>query len=72
MNKETIDKLMKGLITISALAIVAGALFKLQHWAYGDRLLIWGILANSILSGYEISRLKKIISKLKCEKSKVV
>jgi len=30
MNKETIDKLMNGFITISALAIVAGALFKLQ------------------------------------------
>lgn len=28
MNKETVDKLMNGLVTISALAIVTGALFK--------------------------------------------
>lgn len=71
MNNETIGKLMKVLIAISALTILAGALFKLQHWAYGDIILMTGLIANFGLSSYEINRLKSIISKLKCEKSKV-
>jgi hypothetical protein len=71
MNKETINRLMNGLITISVLAIVAGALFKLQHWTYGDRLLIWGFFANFLISGFEIRRLKRIISELEREKKKV-
>ena len=70
MNKKMIGTIMKSLLIISAVAILAGALFKLQHWAYGDRLLFWGILANLILSSFEISRLRKIISKFEGGKSK--
>lgn len=70
MNKEMTDKLMKSLLLISTIAFLAGALFKLQHWAYGDRLLFWGILVNLILSSFEISRLRKIISKSENEKSR--
>lgn len=71
MNKETIDKLMNGLLAISVLAILVGCLFKLQHYPYGDRILIWGFIANSVLSGFEISRLKRIVSELEREKRKV-
>lgn len=63
MSKEMIDKLMKTLIVISALFILAGALFKLQHWPHGDRLFTVGLYANIILSSFEISRLRRIISK---------
>jgi len=71
MSNELFGKIMKSLLVISALAILAGALFKLQHWAYGNELLKWGIIANLVLSAYEISRLRKIISKSEKEKSKV-
>ena len=63
MSNELFGKIMKSLLLLSILAILAGALFKLQHWTYGNELLKWGILANLVLSAYEISRLRKIISK---------
>ena len=69
MNKKMIGTIMKSLLIISAVAILAGALFRLQHWPYGDRLLFWGIFANLILSSFEISRLRKIISKSENEKT---
>ena len=72
MNKKMIGTIMKSLLIISAVAILAGALFKLQNWPYGESLLYWGILSNLILSSYEISRLRKIILKLENEKSRIV
>ncbi len=71
MSNEMINKLMKSLLAISALAILAGALFKLQHWPYGEHILTYGFMANFVLSAYEINRLRKIISKSEKEKSKV-
>lgn len=72
MSKEMIDTIMKSLIVISALLILAGALFKLQHWPHGDSLFTVGLYANIILSSFEISRLRKIISKSENEKSRIV
>ena len=72
MSNELFGKIMKSLLFISILAVLAGALFKLQHWVYGNELLKWGILANLILSAYEISRLRKIVSKFEKEKSRNV
>jgi len=63
MSNELVGKIMKSLLFISTLAILAGALFKLQHWAYGEQILMSGFIVNFILRGYEISRLKKIVSK---------
>ena len=69
MSNELFGKIMKGLLFISALAILAGALFKLQHWANGEQILKFGLIANFLLSSYEISRLRKVISKY--EKSEI-
>jgi len=63
MSNELYGKIVKSLLLLSTLAILGGALFKIQHWSYGNELLKWGILANLVLSAYEISRLRKIISK---------
>ena len=71
MSKEMMDKLMKTLLFISALAIFAGALFKLQHWLYGNQLLVTGFLANFLLGSFEISRLRKIITKFEKSDRKV-
>ena len=69
MSNELFGKIMKSLLLLSTMAILAGALFKLQHWVYGNELLKWGIIANLVLSAYEISRLRKIVSKFEKEKS---
>ena len=63
MKNEQINKVMNSLLGVSSLAILVGALFKLQHYPSGDLILWIGILSNFILSSFEISRLKKIIAK---------
>jgi len=65
MKIEKINKLMNTLLIISSLAILVGAFFKLQHYPHGDIIFWCGIWSEIILSGYEISRLKQIIAKLK-------
>lgn len=62
MNRETMDRVMKGLLTASFFAIFMGAMFKLQHWPYGIEILKVGIGACIIISYIEIRRLRKIIS----------
>ena len=65
MNKNHIEKLMNALLGISAFLILAGSLFKLQHYPYGDIILSFGIITSLGLSYIEISRLKRIIKILK-------
>ncbi len=69
MNKKQLDKLMNVLIGISTFLILIGAFFNLQHYPNGNLILDIGIISNILLSGFEISRLKKIIKVLE-EKEK--
>jgi hypothetical protein len=55
---------MNFLLTLSAMAILIGALCKLQHWPFGDHILWGGFLTQFIFGSIEISRLKKIIKNL--------
>lgn len=64
MNKNQIGKLMNGLLGVSAFLILAGALFKLEHYPYGNLIFWIGIITSLGLSSIEISRLKKIIKVL--------
>lgn len=63
MNKEKLNKLMNTLLLISTMAILVGALLKLQHYPYGNHIFWLGIWTNFVFSSYEINRLKKIIAK---------
>ncbi len=65
MKIAKIDLLMIILISVSAFVIFVGALFKLEHWIYGDVILKWGVIASLIFGSIEIWRLKKIIAKSK-------
>ena len=65
MSETNLNKLMNGLLMLSALAILLGALFKIQHYPYGNQLLWGGFMAQFIFSSIEMSRLNKIIKKLK-------
>ena len=58
------NKLMNVLLGISGALILAGIIFRLQHWPYGNMILWIGFIANIVLSNFEISRLKKIIKAL--------
>ncbi|HEX7585416.1 MAG TPA: hypothetical protein VF373_12055 [Prolixibacteraceae bacterium] len=68
MSETNLNKLMNGLLMLSALAILLGALFKIQHYPYGNQLLWGGFMAQFIFSSIEMSRLKKIIKNLKEQK----
>jgi hypothetical protein len=63
MSKDMITKTMKILITLSASAILLGAIFRLQHWPHGLIILNYGMIAYFLLSIVELRRLRKIISK---------
>jgi len=68
MTEKNLNKLMNSLLGLSALAILAGALFKLQHYPYGNSMLMYGLMAQFLFSSIEISRLKKIIKKFEDKK----
>ena len=65
MRTEKMDKLMNLLMALSSMAVLGGALLKVWHHPLGSSILWAGIIAYSILSSIEISRLKKIIAKSK-------
>lgn len=57
MSNELFGKIMKSLLFVSSLAILAGALFKLQHRANGEQILTFGLLTNFLLGNYLIALL---------------
>lgn len=61
MSGKQVEKLMNVLFAISSLAILVGALFQLQHYPYGNQIMMFGFISDMGLSGYEINRLRKII-----------
>ncbi len=69
MNKKQFENLMQGLIVVSTILIMLGALLKLEHYPYANQILYIGIFSNLVLSSFEISRLKKIIKELKTERT---
>lgn len=64
MKRETVNKLMDILISTSAILILIGVLFRVQHWAHGNQILWVGLISQMLLSTFEISRLKRIIKKI--------
>lgn len=59
-----INKLMNSLLIISTVAIFVGLLFKIQHYPFGNSILLTGLTTYFLISGIEIKRLKKVIAKL--------
>ena len=64
MKRETLNKLMDVLISTSAILILIGVVFRVQHWANGNEILWVGFISQMLLSTFEIGRLKKIIKNL--------
>jgi hypothetical protein len=55
------NKQMDILLGISAAMILIGAIFKIQHYPYGDFILTLGLSTGIVFSGVEIRRLRQII-----------
>jgi len=68
MKRETVNKLMDILISASAVLIMTGVLFRVQHYPYGNEILWIGFISQMLLSTFEIGRLKQIIKNLEEQK----
>lgn len=64
MTKKQINTLMTILLNVAAVLVLIGAIFELQHWAYGNPILWTGLGASIILGRIEIDRLKQKIKTL--------
>jgi uncharacterized membrane protein HdeD (DUF308 family) len=58
MNNVQIDKMWKILMAASAITVILGAIFRIQHYPYGDLLFYSGIAAWFLFLG-----IKTIIKK---------
>ncbi|GET26142.1 hypothetical protein [Prolixibacter sp. NT017] len=65
-NKRT-ETLLNILYNTSWFLVLAGALFKLQHWPYGTSLLWFGFIFGSIISSIQNMQLKKRIRELEAK-----
>ena len=61
MDRKKIDKIMSVLLTTSVLLILAGTLFKVQHWPHGEMIKRTGFVFSFILGGIEIRRLRRVV-----------
>ena len=64
MNKKQTDSLMNTLIRLSMMVIILGAFLRISHYSHGTLILMIGFLSVSVLSSFEIGRLKKIIKQV--------
>lgn len=64
MENKQFEKLMNILYSVSAMLVLMGAFFKLQHYPIGNLLLWIGVAAGFIISRIEVNRLKKVIKKM--------
>jgi len=64
MTDTQTNLIIKIIYIIGAVMIITGAIFKIQHYQYGNSILIFGFVIESITSSYDNSRLKKRIKKM--------
>lgn len=64
MNEKKIDQLINIVYSLSTIAVLLGAFFRLQHYPYGIELLWGGFITGTIVSNILIRRLKNTIKKL--------
>ncbi|TKG90477.1 hypothetical protein EYV94_24030 [Puteibacter caeruleilacunae] len=67
MNNKQIDRIMNAFLGFTALLIILGAIFRLQHYPHGVTLLYIGFIGHFIFSTIEYRRLKKTIKQLEEE-----
>ncbi|KOH43183.1 GldL-related protein [Sunxiuqinia dokdonensis] len=64
MNEKRINSLIGVIYNLSAILVIIGAFFKLQHYPHGLSILITGFMLGSIISWADKFRLKKKIKSL--------
>lgn len=59
MNDKQVNNLLKIFYGIATLMVLTGAYFKIQHYSNGGTILIIGFIMGSIVTSFDITRLKK-------------
>lgn len=55
MNKNKIDRLIRIMYMLSAILVLLGAFFKIQHYPYGNYLLVGGLIVGTLIGLYEFA-----------------
>lgn len=64
MKSKFVNPYSYVLLIVAAVLILAGSLFKLQHWPYGVRMERIGFVSFFFIGTYEIRRLRRVIKAL--------
>ena len=64
MNDKQVNSLIRIFYSVSAIAVLIGAFFRLQHYPNGFTILLIGIMLGTVTSFYDTLRLKKKIKSL--------
>lgn len=64
MNEKITNRVINILYTFSAIAVLLGAFFKLQHYPHGSQLVWTGIIVGTLVGNIDNMRLKKRIKEL--------
>ena len=65
MENKQFERLMNVLYGASAVLVLLGVFFKLQHYPIGNLLLWIGLAGGFIISRIEVKQLKKFINEMK-------
>lgn len=64
MNKKFFNPYTYVLLIVAAVLILAGNLFRVQHWPYSHMMERIGFLSFFFVGSFEIGRLKRVIREL--------
>ncbi len=64
MNEKQINSLIGIIYNLSAIMVLIGAFFKLQHYPHGLSLLITGFILGTVASTFDNTRLKRKVKRL--------
>lgn len=69
MKSKFINPYSYVLLIVAAVLILAGSMFKLQHWPNGAAMERIGFVSFFFIASYEIRRLRKVIKALTADTS---
>ncbi len=64
MTEKQVTSVIRIIYLISAVMVLVGVFFKLQHYPNGLSILLFGFMLGAVTSSYDTFRLKKKIKQL--------
>ena len=64
MTEKQVTSIIGIIYSIATIMVLVGAFFRLQHYANGLSILLFGFMLGAVTSSYDTFRLKKKIKRL--------